>query len=107
MFIKRNYLDLIASGRKTLEVRLGNLPGIRNYRPGDLISIGPSSPPVLVKIRAIRTYSSFEEMASHEDVQRIVPGLSQASVLAALRNIWPDDKVRRFGVFVLDIRLET
>jgi len=98
LWIKRQFLEEILAGRKTLEVRVG-YSNIRQLTPGtQLLLNGEYS----VRIKAIRRYDSFEKMISEEDPEKIVPGVGKNEVLQVLKTIYPPFK-EKLGVFVIEL----
>ncbi|KWX02601.1 hypothetical protein LI90_3644 [Carbonactinospora thermoautotrophica] len=61
MWLYKEYFDLIASGRKTVEVRVG-YPNMRRIRPGWLIRFRTGDEHCLTRVRRVGEYGSFEEM---------------------------------------------
>ncbi|MCD6500483.1 ASCH domain-containing protein [bacterium] len=70
MWIKRRFRDLILSGKKTLEVRV-LCSNLRSIRKGELINLNNQA---TIRVKDVRTCPTFEEILSHEEVSRIVPG---------------------------------
>jgi ASC-1-like (ASCH) protein/GNAT superfamily N-acetyltransferase len=103
--ISRKYFELIRSGRKTLEIRVG-YKHIKRIRPGDELGLmnGPDS--LLCHVEDVRTYRDFAELLAHEDVNRALPGLSEDEALTQLRRIYPSNK-ERLGVYVLELKAPT
>ena len=100
--VKREFLNLIKAGRKTLEVRVGH-PIFRAVRAGDKLLIALRDDRQVVLVKDKRGYSSFEEMLACEDHRLISPeGGGEAELLALLRGIYPADK-EALGVIVLEI----
>jgi len=99
--IHRRYLDMIKSGRKTLEIRVG-YDHITSIRPGTRLLLAAKGDNFRCLVAAVRTYSSFDEMLRHEDVRRALPGVDAAEALAQLSSIYPPDK-EKLGVFVLEL----
>jgi len=98
LWVRQPYLELLLSGRKAIEVRVG-YPNIRRLRPGDLVLLNERHPFV---IRRIATYRSHEELLAHEEPERIAPGLTQEELLARLREIYPPEK-EALGVVALEL----
>jgi len=72
---------------------------IRQLKPGMQLLLNGQYP---VKIRAIRTYKTFEEMLAKEEAEKIVPGTQQEEVLKVLKSIYPSSK-EKLGVFVIEL----
>lgn len=98
MWIKQKFLNLILSGKKTLEVRV-LYPNLRRIKKGDLINLNNQA---TIRVKDVRTYSTFEEMLSHEKASRIVPGSTREEVLKLLKSLYPPYK-EQLGVLVLEV----
>jgi ASC-1-like (ASCH) protein/ribosomal protein S18 acetylase RimI-like enzyme len=104
MRVKQHFLDLIRSGRKTLEVRVG-YQSIKSIRPEDRIRLASRDQTEVIVVKDIRNYASFDEMATKEDLGKIAPGSSPSSTLHLLKQLYPDHK-ESLGVVVLEITLD-
>lgn len=104
MRVKQPFLELIRSGRKTLEVRVG-YQTIKNIRPGDRIRFASRDQTEVVVVKKIRNYPNFEDMATKEDLELIAPGRTARVVLELLRKLYPPDR-ERLGIVVLEIALD-
>lgn len=101
MRVKRRFYDLIFSGRKTLEVRIG-YDSINRIQVGERIRLTTHTGSFEVKVSAIRRYQTFDEMLSAESYERIAPDSnSREEVLSLLKQIYPAQK-ERLGVVVLE-----
>jgi len=98
MWIKRRFRDLILSGEKTLEVRV-LYPNLRSIRKGELINLNNQA---TIRVKDVRTYPTFGEMLSHEEVSRIVPGSTREELLKLLKSLYPPHK-EQLGVLVLEV----
>jgi ASC-1-like (ASCH) protein len=101
MRVKKQYLDLIKSGRKTLEVRVG-YESIKTIQPGEKIKLMSHAEAETICVKDVRSYTSFEDMLKHESSASIAPDVGQERVLPLLREIYPPDR-EKLGVVVLDI----
>jgi len=102
MRIKQRFFDLINSGQKTLEVRVG-YDAINRIQAGEQIQLSTQTSNLQVKVRAIRRYRSFEAMLAKESFKNIAPDVSsQAELLALLKQIYPANK-EKLGVVVLEL----
>lgn len=100
--IKQRFFDLIKSGRKSLEVRVG-YDVIKRIKSGEQISLETHTSRLTVRVSDVRLYDSFESMLANEPFKKIAPDVfSQADLLALLRNIYPAYK-EKLGVVVLEI----
>lgn len=104
MRVKQDFLDMIRSGRKTLEVRTAY--GIVNsIQTGDLVKLASRNDEIIVRIVDVRRYSSIAAMIEKEDAGRIAPGSSAEGVVRLLRRFYPP-KFEKDGIIVLDMRVE-
>lgn len=101
MRVKGRFFGEIMARRKTLEVRVG-YANIKSIKAGENIELVTGSASGTIRVRAVRTYSSFEAMLMAEQADKIVPGMERAAVLSLLRSIYPPER-ERLGVVVLDI----
>ena len=102
MRVKKRYLDLIKSGRKTLEVRVG-YSSVNTIQAEERIRLMSMDESQVVRVREVRRYRCFEEMLAKEDPLKIVPDVHQDQVLPMLKEIYPPDK-ETLGVVVLEIQ---
>ncbi|MCX9190443.1 acetyltransferase [Carbonactinospora thermoautotrophica] len=98
MWLYKEYFDLIASGRKTVEVRVG-YPNMRRIRPGWLIRFRTGDEHCLTRVRRVGEYGSFEEML---DPRAIGATEDRAELLAAIRRIYPPEK-EALGVLAIEV----
>ena len=98
--IKRKYFELLRSGEKQLEVRVG-YGFVRKVREGDKIVFADYSPTQFL-VRRITTYHSFQQMLLHEEASKIIPRQTTMEVLHALQGIYPPQK-EKLGVYVLEL----
>ena len=98
LWIEPEYLDLILSGRKTIEVRVG-YSNIARLREGDLLRLNDQH---LYVIRRIGRYPDFETLLAHEDAEAIAPGMSPETLLRRLRELYPPEK-EALGAIALEI----
>ncbi|MBD0676691.1 ASCH domain-containing protein [Streptomyces sp. CBMA156] len=102
--IRRPYLDLIANGTKTIEVRVG-YPGMRRIHPGQLLAFESGDAHCRTRVVKVSEYPSFEAMLDAEDNEAIgSEGMDRAELLAACREIYPPEK-ERLGVLAIHLRL--
>ncbi|MCW2913640.1 MAG: hypothetical protein JWN52_1708 [Actinomycetia bacterium] len=72
MNLYRRYFDLVASGRKTIEVRV-QYPNLRNLKAGDHIRFVCGRDDALTRVKRVAHYSSFEEMLDTEGPAGVNP----------------------------------
>ncbi|WP_030420186.1 MULTISPECIES: ASCH domain-containing protein [unclassified Streptomyces] len=100
--IRKPYFDLIASGAKTIEVRVG-YPKIRRIGAGDTLRIACGDESLITRVDAVREYGSFQAMLDAEDPAAIGgPDMSHDQLVAAIRDIYPPEK-EALGVFALHL----
>jgi ASC-1-like (ASCH) protein len=102
LWIKDNYLEMILSGRKTIEVRVA-YSNITHLAPGDRLMLNEEH---AYRIERIGRYENFEELLANEELNAIAPGLTYEQLLKALGKIYPPEK-EALGVIALVIRPET
>lgn len=102
--IRKPYYDLIASGAKTIEVRVG-YPKIRKINAGDSLRITCGDESLATRVTAVKEYESFTEMLDVEDPAAIGgPDMSHDQLIAAIRDIYPPEK-EALGVFAIHLSL--
>ena len=79
--IQDRFLNMITSGKKSLEVRVG-YAHIRAIKPGASIRFVANAGQMLCSVADVRSYRSLESMIRHEDVGRALPGLAADEALA-------------------------
>jgi ASC-1-like (ASCH) protein/ribosomal protein S18 acetylase RimI-like enzyme len=101
MRVKRRFYDLIKSGKKTLEVRVG-YDTINRIQVGERIRLMTHTGWFDVKVAAIRRYNTFAEMLNVEPWEKTAPdSKSKDEVLTLFKQIYSADK-ERLGVVVLE-----
>lgn len=102
MRIKQRFFDLIKSGKKPLEVRVG-YDSIKRIKAGEQINLETHTSRLTVRVGAVRQYGSFEAMLENEPYQKIAPDVpSRGELLDLLKRIYPPNK-EALGVIVLDL----
>lgn len=100
--IRKPYFDLIASGDKTVEVRVG-YPKIRRISAGDTLRITCADESLSKRVTAVREYPSFAALLDNENVSAIGgPDMTHDQLVAAIRDIYPPEK-EALGVFALHL----
>jgi ASC-1-like (ASCH) protein len=102
MPIYKRYFDLIASGRKTVEVHVA-YPSNQRLQPGQLIRFTCRGEQCLTRITRVARYTSFEEMFDHENFAAVNPTASRAEQLANIRLIYPTEK-EALGVIAIEVQ---
>ncbi|GAA2730703.1 ASCH domain-containing protein [Streptomyces nogalater] len=100
--IRKPYFDLIASGAKTIEVRVG-YPKIRKITAGDTLRISCGDDILTRRVIKVSEYESFQALLDTEDPAAIGgPGMTPDQLVAAIRDIYPPEK-EALGVFALHL----
>jgi ASC-1-like (ASCH) protein len=103
MGIYKRYFDLIASGRKTTEVRV-NDSSRKKIKEGSLIRFRCQGDEVLSRVTRVARYNTFEEMFDHESITSVNPLATREEQLANIRQIYPPEK-EALGVVAIGIEL--
>ena len=102
MRIKQRFFDLIKSGKKPLEVRVG-YDSIKRIKVGEQVNLETHTSRLTVRIVAVRNYDSFEAMLKKESFGKIAPDVSsEAELLDLLKQIYPPNK-EALGVIVFEL----
>jgi len=101
LWIKDEYLRLILTGHKTVEVRVG-YSNITRLQVGDRLLLNAQH---LFVIRRVGRYASFKELLAYEDAASIAPDVPPGQLLERLRAIYPPEK-EALGVVALEIEPE-
>lgn len=103
--IRRPYLQLIADGVKTVEVRVG-YPRMRKIRAGQELAFVCGDQRVMTKVERVTEYPSFEAMLDAEDPRSIGGQLGEDrdGLLRVIRGIYPPEK-ERLGVLAIGVVL--
>ncbi len=103
--IRKPYLELIAKGIKTVEVRVG-YPSMRKIRPGQDLEFISGDDAVMTRVKRVAEYSSFEDMLAQENPLSIGGelGESKDELLPVIRSIYPPEK-EQLGVLAIEIEL--
>lgn len=101
MNLYREYFDLVAAGRKTVEVRVC-YPKLRSPKMGDHIRFTSEGDECLTHITRVAHYSSFEEMLDTEGPANVNPDSPREEQLANIRRIYGPEK-EALGVLAIGI----
>jgi ASC-1-like (ASCH) protein len=96
--IRPEFLNLIESGKKTLDVRVA-YPHILRVSVGDIIRFNNSSQ---FDVNRIGDYENFDEMYENEDYKLIHPFSTQRQQIQVLRSMFPYEK-EQLGIRVFDL----
>lgn len=103
MGIYKRYFDLIATGRKTTEIRV-NDSSRKKIKEGSLIRFRCQGDQVLTRVTKMARYASFEEMFDHESVASVNPLATREEQVANIRQIYPPER-EALGVVAIGIEL--
>jgi ASC-1-like (ASCH) protein len=103
----RQYFELVAVGRKTIEVRV-KYPRLANLAPGDRIRfhIKDTEETCDVAVLRVAEYSTFEDMIDTEGAANVNPSADRAQQLANIRSIYGPEK-EALGVLAIEIALSS
>ncbi|MFI6321609.1 ASCH domain-containing protein [Nonomuraea sp. NPDC050556] len=103
--IRKPYFDLIASGVKTVEVRVG-YESMRKIRPGQRLTFVSEGERLSTRVTGVTEYASFEELLDQEDPIAIGGdlGKDRSELLKVIRSIYPPKK-ERLGVLAIGVAL--
>ncbi|MFC4517991.1 ASCH domain-containing protein [Streptomyces ehimensis] len=100
--IRKPYFNLITSGEKTIEVRVG-YPKIRKITAGDLLRISCGDDTLTTLVTEVKEYESFKAMLDAEDAAAISgPDMTHDQLVTAIHDIYPPEK-EALGVFALHL----
>lgn len=100
LWIKKKYLDLILSSKKTVEVRI-LYPSLRSLKKGEKIKLNNR---YLATVKDVRIYRNFKNLLSSEDPEKIIPGKSKNEVLKVLRKLYLPEK-EKLGVIAIELKI--
>lgn len=103
MGIYKRYFDLIATGRKTTEIRVDD-SSRKKIKVGSLIRFRCQGDEVLTRVTRVNRYTGFEEMFDHEPVASVNPLATREEQLANIRQIYPPER-EALGVVAIGIEL--
>jgi ASC-1-like (ASCH) protein len=101
MSLRRVYFDLVASGRKSIEVRVC-YPKLDGLGAGDRIRFMCGGDDCLTRVARVAVYTSFEEMIDAEGAENVNPDLSRDQQLADIRDIYGPEK-EALGVMAVEV----
>jgi ASC-1-like (ASCH) protein len=103
MGIYKRYFDLIATGRKTTEIRV-NDSSRKKIKEGSLIRFRCQGDQILTRVTHVARYATFDEMFEHESVTSVNPLATREEQLAKIRKIYPPER-ESLGVVAIGIEL--
>ncbi|MFD3380726.1 MULTISPECIES: ASCH domain-containing protein [unclassified Streptomyces] len=101
----RQYFDLVASGEKTIEVRV-KYPHLADLATGDTIRfrIKGTNETCEVKVKRVTEYPDFEALLDGEGPSNVNPTATRDEQLARIRAIYPPGK-EALGAVAIQIGL--
>lgn len=107
--LHRKYIDLIKSGKKTVEGRI-NSGGFKNFKVGDKVKFFDGKNPnffVVCVITGIGKYATFREMLEREGVNKMIPEAESLNEAEGIYNRIPSypERAKRNGVLALRIKV--
>jgi ASC-1-like (ASCH) protein len=101
----RRYFDLVAAGRKSIEVRV-HYPHLAHMAAGDIIRfrIKGTDETCGVRVRQVTPYPDFEALLDGEGPANVNPIASRDEQLANIRSIYPPEK-EALGALAIKIEL--
>jgi ASC-1-like (ASCH) protein len=101
----RRYFDLVAAGRKSIEVRV-RYPHLADISPGDLIRfrIKGTEETCEVLVKRVTAYDGFEALLDGEGPANVNPTASRDEQLADIRAIYPPEK-EALGALAIEVTL--
>lgn len=103
MGIYKRYFDLIASGKKTTEIRVDD-SSRKRLKEGDLLRFTCRDEEVLTRITRLARYADFDEMFEYEPVSSVIPTASREDQLRNIREIYPPER-EALGMIAIGIEL--
>ena len=105
MSLDERFFDLVAAGRKTIEVRV-NAAKRRQITAGALIRFRCRDREVLTRVTSIDHYSSFDDMIDNASLAAINPHTTRREQLLDIRRIYPPER-EALGVLAIGVELLT
>lgn len=101
----RRYFDLVAAGRKSIEVRV-RYPHLAGMAAGDTIRfrIKGTDETCDVLVKRVAKYPDFEALLDGEGPANVNPTSTREQQLANIRGIYPPDK-EALGALAIEIEL--
>ncbi|OGD64022.1 hypothetical protein A2215_04300 [Candidatus Berkelbacteria bacterium RIFOXYA2_FULL_43_10] len=101
------WFGYLKSGQKSIEGRIKR-GKYAKIEPGDRIEVNneDETDRVEVEVSAVREYSSFEEMLAKEQIDKVLPGISNIDEgLKIYRGFYGEKDEDKYGVVAIEIRL--
>jgi ASC-1-like (ASCH) protein len=103
MRLLRRYFDLVASGRKTVEVRVADARRAA-IAAGDTVRFRCGEQWADTLVTGVRRYRSFAGLLAHEPLAALDPTAGRDEQLANLRRIYPPER-EALGVMAIGVAL--
>ncbi|MGH3614531.1 MAG: ASCH domain-containing protein [Pseudonocardia sp.] len=103
MGIFKRYFDLIATGRKTTEIRVNDSSRAK-ITVGSLIRFRCRDAEVLTRVTRVNRYPNLDTMFDHESATSVNPTATREEQLANIRQIYPPER-EAIGVVAIGIEL--
>lgn len=100
--IQPQYLSLINSGEKTLEIRVG-YDHIKTIKPGTVLKLVSNSQSIMCEVSDVRVYPDLKKMIANEQISGALPGVAPQNAFKQLRKIYPAKK-EELGIYVLQLQ---
>ncbi|MEU0740213.1 ASCH domain-containing protein [Streptomyces sp. NPDC006134] len=101
----RRYFELVAAGRKTIEVRV-RYPHLAEMAAGDRIRfrIKGTTETCDVLVKRVTPYADFEALLDSEGPANVNPSSTREQQLANIRSIYPPEK-EALGALAIEMEL--
>ena len=101
----RRYFDLVAAGRKSIEVRV-RYPHLAHMAAGDIIRfrIKGTDETCSVRVRQVTQYPDFASLLDGEGAANVNPTATRDEQLTNIRGIYPPEK-EALGALAIKIEL--
>jgi ASC-1-like (ASCH) protein len=99
IYVKQEFLEMIKSGRKTLELRVA-FSNFKSICIGDKITFKSRSDEVSVRVTAIRSYKRLGDVMKSEDISKLAPGVPQNQIRHLVNRIFKESEIEKYGLLV-------
>ncbi len=105
IFVRKEIFDMIASGEKTLELRVafGSFRAI-SIDEKILFSSG-SGEEVSTKVTDTRFYRNIADVSGGEDLNKLLPGISAEKAAELAKQFFSDDDIEKHGLVILEFEI--
>ncbi|MGI5254478.1 ASCH domain-containing protein [Actinacidiphila glaucinigra] len=107
LHLYRRYFELVAAGRKSIEVRV-RYAHLADLAAGDVIRfrVKGTDETCEVSVRRVTAYEDFEALLDAEGAATVDPTATRAEQLGSIRSIYPDEK-EALGALAIEMQLAT